>query len=132
MYLTLAKGSLFPCQQSGCEYRVRLFKDLHLENVADFKCSKCLDLKGYSFCSECQGLCITNTIFCYICEEEYLNYKLPVDPKPEPTQKPISCTICNVNTDIKWTYNPFKIEIHDTYEYGWWCSQCLKKYYLEV
>ena len=71
MSFTIAKGSLFPCQQSGCEYKLRLYQDLYLDNLEDFKCARCMDLKGYTFCSECHGICKTDTIYCFICEKEY-------------------------------------------------------------
>ena len=129
MSYTIAKGSLFPCHQHGCFNKVRLFKDLHLNNLADFKCASCMDLKGYSYCSECDGMCITDTIYCFVCEEDYPSIFTQVPIAPQPSIKPSVCQYFDCdNTDIKWTYNPFDYEMNNEYIYGWWCEECLELY----
>ena len=132
MSYTIAEGSLFPCQQSGCVNKVRLFKSLDIDSIDDFKCAHCMGLKGYTYCIECNGMCITDTIYCFFCEKDYFSLLTPIPIAPEPSIKPSFCQDFEsdkdyeCDTDIQWTYDRYKADMNNKYVWGWWCSKCIE------
>lgn len=105
-----------------------------MTKLSKFKCQDCLGYStGHSVCIVCKGMCNTNatTGKCFVCNEASANkkscgdvYEPVIDPKPEPTTKPSNCQTCD-NSEIEWTYNPFDLDVNQSYVYGWWCDDCL-------
>ena len=142
---TIGHGSLLPCQNTikggifkkkeKCGKLVRVFNPINLTKLSKFKCQDCLGYSTvHSVCIVCKGMCITNadTGKCFVCnvasvdKENYDDiYEPAIDPNPAPTQKPSTCQSCEVSTEIKWTYNPFDLDVNQRYVYGWWCDDCL-------
>jgi len=141
---TIGHGSLLPCQNTikagifkkkeKCGQLVRVLNPINLSKFSKFKCQDCLgDSTNHSICIVCKGMCNTNTYTgkCFVCNVESANkekycdiYETVIDPNPEPTNKPSTCQTCD-NSEIKWTYNPFDLDVNNTYVYGWWCDICL-------
>ena len=65
--IVLKRDSCIPCGTPECEAVVRIYNDVTLSRITDFKCAFCLALPGYSYCRLCRCMCKPTLGLCHVC-----------------------------------------------------------------
>ena len=65
--ILLKRDSCVPCGTRECRAVVRIYNDVSLKKLSEFKCAFCLALPGYSYCQKCHCMCKPTLGLCHVC-----------------------------------------------------------------